>query len=251
VAPLADSLPKVDTGWDLEVLPAEQATHERLGQLVGGDDTPDFLLTIGHGVGFTSGDRRQADLQGALVCADWRSRAEKISLDTCFGARDVGDAAHLSGLVSFHFACFSAGTPELDDFTHEEGTPCPRQAPAEMVARLPQRLLAHGNGGALAVVGHIEKAWEWSFYDENADRPNVQAFTNAFRRLFAGDPIGYAMEPINARYAELASDLNSELEVVRFQNKKPDPDRIAQLWIATNDCRNYAVVGDPAVRLRV
>ena len=121
----------------------------------------------------------------------------------------------------------------------------------QRVARLPQRLLAHGNGGALAVVGHIEKAWEWSFYSQDADRPNVQAFTSAFRSLLGGDPIGRAMEFINARYAELASDLDSELEEIRTRNKPRDPERIAQLWIAKNDCRNYAVLGDPAVRLRV
>ena len=44
--------------------------------------------------------------------------------------------------------------------------------------------------------------------------------------------------------------MSSDLEDLKF-NKKIDPVEIASLWTANNDARGYALIGDPAVRLRV
>lgn len=250
VSPLAAALPSAKTGWEIDVVSGQGATKQRLGRLLGGEDTPSLLLTVGHGVCFPSGYEVQEELQGELVCADWPSRGELIEQSQCFSARDVSPDARLTGLIGFHFACFSGGTPALDDFMHEDAQTCKQLAPKDFVACLPQRLLAHRNG-SLAFVGHVEKAWEWSFYSEDAHSSTIQAFVATFQRLLEGYPLGAAMEFINNRYAELASDLNSETEAVRYRGAKLNATRLANLWVATNDCRNYAVFGDPAVRLRV
>jgi hypothetical protein len=69
-------------------------------------------------------------------------------------------------------------------------------------------------------------------------------------RLMAGQPVGHAVDFFNARYAELSTVLSSELEDLTY-GKQVDPVELSSLWTAHNDARGYAVIGDPAVRLRV
>ena len=117
---------KLDQGdptkrWDLATVVDDVATKARLGRLIGGEEMPAFLFTASHGMGFSSNDPRQLDHQGALLCQDWpgplRSKKNQpIPHDYYFAADDVSDDARLHGLIAFHFACYGAGTPRLDDF---------------------------------------------------------------------------------------------------------------------------------------
>ncbi|MCP4661803.1 MAG: hypothetical protein GY856_40895 [bacterium] len=249
VVPLAGKLTAQHSDWTVESILAGEATKARLGQLLAGREPPALVFTMSHGVGFHHGDPRQLEFQGSLLCQDWPGPDGGAPLrDHYFAAEDLGAEARLRGLIAFHFACFAAGTPHRDDFVHARGEPA-EIAPHAFVARLPQRLLGHPGGGALAAVGHIERAWGLSFQWPKAG-PQPAVFESAFERLMDGHPLGSAMEVFNLRYAELSCELSDELEALEF-GKKVDEVKISWLWTARNDARNYVVLGDPAVRLAV
>ena len=69
---------------------------------------------------------------------------------------------HVHGLIAFLFACYGAGTPLTDRFVHKAGEEPPVIAQEPFIAALPKALLAHERGGALACIGHVERAWGYS-----------------------------------------------------------------------------------------
>ena len=254
VKPLADQLPKrmnSDSGsaWGINTFLADKASKQNLAQLLGGTKTPSLLFTASHGMGFENGDSRQLPHQGALLCQDWPGRKWKGSIPTdhYFSADDVGDDANLLGLIAFHFACYGAGTPRQDEFSHQTMSQPKDIAPRAFLARLPQRLLGHPQGGALAVIGHVERAWAYSFVNSGAV-PQLQSFQSTLQELMQGSRVGAALEYFNCRYAELSTDLSSLLEEIKFGKDIPDF-QVASLWTENNDARSYVVLGDPAVRI--
>jgi hypothetical protein len=273
IAPLADLAREDYPDWDVEVVrdtaDTAVATKETLGHLLGGDRTPSFLFTASHGMGFPNGHASQHRHQGALLCRDWpgprAGRGQPISPDHYFAGEDLRPEARLLGTIAFFFACYGAGTPQWDEFSRNPNNPSGSRAeiaPKPFLSHLPLTMLAHPNGGALAVVGHIDRAWGHSFLLETRDplqKTQIQAFQSTFEEMIQlGSRIGWAFEYLNQRYAEISSDLTAALDVferdeayLKEQEKRQIKQRLANQWTANNDARGYVILGDPAVRLPI
>lgn len=253
IKPLSEIVSKDEPEWDIQTDLAEQATKSRLEELIGGNNTPALLFTASHGLGFEKGDPRQLDHQGAFLCQEWPgprdwSSKQPFPEDFYFSADDLGSNAKLLGLIGFHFACFGVGTPKVDDFGHRINN-WSDIAPHAFTARLPQKMLSHPNGGALAVIGHTDRAWGCSFMWERAGQ-QLAAFESVLKQLMEGYPVGAALEFFNQRYAALSSELTSDIELIR-RGRTPNNLELSNKWTANNDARGYGIVGDPAVRLMV
>lgn len=230
-----------------ECMVGEQATKAALKARLHDGTAPALLVTASHGLRFPKGHPRQAREQGAFVCQDWpgpdRHKAA-IPAEFCFAATDIDESAALPA-ISFHYGCYSAGTPLLDDFAHATGVRV-ELAEAPFVAQLPQRMLGHPHG-SLAVVGHVERTWTFSFHWPGLG-PQIESFDNCLGALVAGLRVGSAMEPFAQRYAQLSGTLAGLAEDIASR-AYVDAQQLAGYWTANNDAKNYVVLGDPAVRL--
>jgi len=250
LGPLADHLAeKAQPPWSVRRIEGEEATRDRLRQLLGGTETPALLFTASHGMALEADDEHQREQQrehqGAILCGDWPGPDEEVAREHYLAGEDISDDADLGGLIAFHFACYSAGTPKLDSF-YEEGKKPRRIAPHPFVARLPQRLLSHPNGGALAVIGHVDRAWTTSFSWN--DTGQTEVFDSGIRCLLDGQPVGAAME----YFDQLEGDLATKLASLWEQKDSLSPGekrRFTRLRLANRDARSFLVLGDPAVRL--
>ena len=84
-------------------------------------------------------------------------------------------------------------------------TGVPAIAPEPFMAALPRRLLAHPNGGALACIAHVERAWGSSITGV-ASSPQIRAFQRALATLLVGKPAGVAVQEFNDLSATLVRD---------------------------------------------
>ncbi len=251
VTPLYDKLKSDCPDWDIQAILGDEAKRDRLTQLLGGDQTPALLFTASHGVDFPLNDNRQLAYQGALLCQDCPGiGVGPMKRDYYFAGEDIDSQASLLGLIAFHFACFGAGTPDRDEFAKQAFSNSPDKiAPYPFLAGLPTRMLGHPRGGALATIGHVDRAWGYSFISDQAGAHTV-AFESTLKHLLDGKPVGYALEYFNERYSELSTVLSDELQEIDF-GKTEDPYALAGMWTANNDARGYIIIGDPAVRLPV
>ncbi|MCX5645415.1 MAG: hypothetical protein NTZ17_12185 [Phycisphaerae bacterium] len=209
---------------------------------------PAFLFTATHGVGFKKGHPAQREEQGAILCQDWPGLGH-IGRDHYSAASDIPAEARVHGLISFHFACYSGGTPQHDRFIHVPGTPPPEIAQQPFLAALPQALLIHPNGGALACVGHVDRAWAYSFLGPVVG-PQLLPFQNTISRILSGLPVGHAVKDFHEKYSVLSTSLSAHLEDIGYGRKVKD-EILSESWIERNDAEGYIVLGDPAAHLRV
>jgi hypothetical protein len=259
VGPLADLIERSKAGesWTVQRYLDGDATRQTLERILGGGATPALLYTGSHGMGFPLDDKRQRRQQGALLCQDWpgpRAWNQPIPEDFYFSADHLRSDANLLGMIAFNFACFGGGTPQHDEFSKQAFAERTAIAPEAFISGLHKKMLGLPGGGALACIGHVERAWGSSFLWDTGKRrapePQLAVFESALTALLEGMPVGAAMDYFNQRYAELSSDLTSYLEAQEFSDG-PDPYVLADAWTSHNDARGYAITGDPAVRLQV
>jgi hypothetical protein len=239
--------------WQIEYYPPDDCKRSLLECLLGkGKEAPALLFTATHGVGFDYNDPKQEKMQlpfqGGLVCQDRKYMIGQVKREEYLAAEDISDDFRLHGLIAFHFACYGLGTPQYDYFTRIEKKKPERIAKSEFIAALPRRLLSHPKGGALAVIGHIDRAWTYSIqWTRNDDHTGV--FKDTMLRLMAGERVGLALDQFNMRFAQIAVELNEMLN--RANMKRPDPSDLLDKWMTNNDARGYALLGDPAVHLMI
>ncbi|MFT3766641.1 MAG: C25 family cysteine peptidase [Minicystis sp.] len=226
---------------------AEEATKENLLAALHrtSELPPTLLFTASHGAVWPSEHARQAAEQGAILAHDWFpgepvERAHRIAAD------DIADSARIHGLVAFLFACYSAGTPAIDSFPRSRAEPLRTIAPAPFISALPRRLLAHPGGGALGVIGHVDRAWGYSMKRAGA-APQVGPFREGLLRILRGAPLGDALADFGRRYSVLSTSLLSALD--RGAASISDDD-LARRWIERNDAQGYVLLGDPGASVR-
>jgi len=237
--------PGTNQGFAWESFIGDPATKETLRTLLQGKSDggpPALLLTGTHGMAIPPDDVGFEANQGALVCQDWGGFGS-IEPNHWFAAGDQAADSMVHGLIHVFFACYSAGTPQLDTFDRFGANP-KKRAPHDTLSLLPQTLLEQG---ALATLGHIDRAWSYSFQTPKA-APQIQGFRDVMGRLLRGDRVGEATDQFNIRWAALSTEL---ADAIAERDFDPGLVKLANRWVARDDARNYVILGDPAVRLRI
>ena len=255
VGPLADGVPATEDepaqepvaeskGFAARRIWDVAATGDALAHVFApptGEAPPAFLFTATHGVGFIQPDPdQQPVVQGALKCQD------DVRFTATLLAGTAGVRVH--GLIAFLFACYGAGTPKFDQYVQRADRSPLMIAETPFLAALPKALLSHPQGGALACIGHVERAWSYSFSTQKLGDQLIP-YRNAVRRILGGLPVGYALKDIRERYVSLAASVGNKLEQeTKFGIWVEDKDLILA-WAERNDAGGYVIIGDPAVCL--
>lgn len=259
VEPLLDELQRKLPGWEIAPYLEGQATRPCLARLANDSYNSSVLFTASHGLAveqpqesFMPGGQiahhyvAHQKHQGALLCQEWPGPLEwgaanrAIPEHFYFSADDIRSDADLRGRIFFHFACNSAGitrSPSIISST----------TGVERLSNLPQRLLGHPTGGALAVIGNVGQVWGYSFAWKDAGK-QTSTFVDVLHQILLGERIGKATESLNQHYAALAVSLESMLQDIEYF-RPPDKDDLVGMWTANSDARSYVVLGDPAVKL--
>jgi hypothetical protein len=255
----------LDTKWPLGSAPArftldaftctsqKQATKQQLIDILRGDvpgGAPAVIFTGSHGASYPITDAaQQRRMQGSLVTQEW-APGQPAGENNSFSAEDLPSDAKLEGTMALLYACFSGGCPTYNNYYfNADGSKKPL-APAPMIGALPQALLRRG---MLAVIGHVDMAFPYSFQDYMGT-PQVQAVRDPLTYMMTGRRVGWAADCLSDRWSRLGLQL-TELQNPSATDAAPpaavNPALQKALTLARDDARNYIVLGDPAAQLRV
>jgi hypothetical protein len=234
-----------DWGFAADFSLRADATKSRLLDILTGTrGAASILFTGSHGAE-TSPPATDADaayqrnIQGSLITQSWIPNQPAAAADL-FGAADIPAQNILPGMMVFLFACFSAGCPAIDSYsTNPDGSPI-MIAKAPLISKLAQSLLANG---ALAVIGHVDRAFKYGFVDTSGTS-QVQMLRTPLELLMQGNRAGLAADAFSTTWGAIEGLLHNA-------NPAPVANAALRMHIASDDARNYTVLGDPAVRLRV
>jgi len=242
--PLAQALKMEMPDWQIDLINPKNASKNRLLELHS-PDHPDQLFFAGHGVSFPFRDHLQALHQGALLCQDWIG-TESISPGLYMSAEDIQFTTDLKGFIGFYSSCYSAGTPQSSDYFNESLSIASPLAPIPFVSPLAKRILGCVAKPALAVIGHVDRLWTYSFMPNGESQ--LSCHLEMLKAVMQGYPVGFSMRRFHDRYTALSS-----LLVENFWRRENLEDvseyETLRLNRAVADARNYIVIGDPAVRI--
>jgi hypothetical protein len=206
-------------------------------------DRPRFVATTSHGATGPLEDvpRMRADL-GLLVDAN-RDRLD---------AAELLDAWEPDGAIWYAHACCSAGALDRTAFAGlvREGSDVERildgvAACGEMMSPLPRALLSAPKP-LRAFVGHVEPTFDWSVRHNRTGQFLTQPLLDTlYQRLFAGEPIGMALESCR----RIASDLLHVALGAERHNLAAaagSPGDILAIQLMATDWRALVIIGDPA-----
>ncbi len=279
IKPLGAWLEAERIDWPVKTYTGVDATKAALRELLGGAEAPALLWAGGSGMTFPrDSPDRQINDQGALICQDWSGKRGSPRRGDYFSADDLAAGAMPHGLIMVCASDYSAGTPAYNDLEPATGTGSARRpilARHAFVARLPQRLLAHPNGGALAVIGRVSgrgsgegiradappqpdaagyastRASTWGAgAGAEASGVPLEIMQQVLSRLLDGYPVGATLDPLNRLYAELVTGLSSSMTGTGSSSEETQ-ESMEQAWRTVVQARGWVVVGDPAVRLMV
>ncbi len=229
--------------WETALVSGVEADKGRLLELTTAKDSPAILFYTGHGIIFPRDNPDQEQLQGSLACAYTRGQIKGKALppEAYLSAGDLNEDDSVLGKVIFLLSSYALGTPpDRWDFGagHNKRQ---RYSARPFVAALPQQLLAHPRGGALAVIGPNDLSWN------TASGLIANILDSSLRYLMNGSPVGHAVIPLKKYAAEIIDSFNRF-----YQTEGPAKiaDDLTEQWLAKEVTRSMAVFGDPAVRLR-
>jgi hypothetical protein len=119
---------------------------------------------------------------------------------------------------------------------------------------MPQAALANPHG-PLAVIGHVDLAWTYSFSDfRDLARSIPSRILSALDAWLRRARAGVALDALMRFYREANDGLMHGYQAQQDAHIDglPDPTDAAeraQLWMLRNDLRGYILLGDPAARL--
>ena len=243
IEPLLNRLGEAMPNWSIDWDRGNDAQKKRMIDLVNAPASPALLFFAGHGVLFPESHPNQKNLQGSLLCQEWVRFTENKtnSRETYYSAQDLVDTGNVLGKMVFLLSSNALGSPQ-SGWNLESGEKQSRRiSDKPFVATLPQRLLAHPRGGALAVIGPNDLIWN--------STTMVNVFYSSLRYLMSSYPAGYAINPLKNFSAESIDAMNQTLEELKFGRDLPE--WFASRWAENENTRSLAIFGDPAVRLPV
>jgi hypothetical protein len=242
--------------------PASWSVQQLLAQVA--SPQPAVLFTMSHGLG--------APRRGWSSVDEQRARQGAMSLggEGTLEASALASTPFLPGGLWFFLACFGAGTPSRSAYfpwlsrLREAGeypgrldrllAALPREGERPFVAALPQAVLANPQG-PLAVIGHSDLAWTYSFQDlGRAARNRPSRFLGMLRTLVEGRRAGAGLRALLRFFNETNTELTTlydHEESARLAGRGSPVDSVerAHLWMLRQDLAGYILLGDPAVRL--
>jgi hypothetical protein len=228
-----------------------EASKDNLIASLSEPQSPLLLFSASHGLAFRKPHPLQLKMQGGLLTQDARL-GTSVGSKASFLGSDVASHLNVRGMVHYAFACFSAGTPAHDDFFYKNSDLAPEISDVPFVAELPRQLLANG---ALAFIGHVDRAWSYSFLGEwmskieDGSNP-LLGFERTLATLLNGFPVGHALRDQHDRALQLSNSLLERIHRLRATGTGSKAS-LALEWINRNDARSYIVIGDPAACLKI